>query len=309
MIFKDIDRLLTIEKYGSFSKAADELYISRSALTQQMKQLEKELGFSIFDRDHKGATLTREGSYFIEEMQRIRTNYDEAIHQCRQNQQTIRDTILIGMMPNLKSPFLTQICKEFCIRYPLVEIRFQDYFLRDYLVRFQNREFDISAEYFFNYIHTIKGLEMHKMFTATHKLQVVPEHPLANKSVIHFEDLRGHKLIMYRRGMTKSEDQLRDYIQQHEPEITIIDIESYDSSLFTRCMLDDAVLLSYSVYDQSFPQFVHIPAGWNIPVELGFCCHKNCRPIINDFLSVADEVLMNYHFTNTTSGGSNLCHL
>ncbi len=302
MIFKDIDRLLSIEKHGSISKAADELYISRSALTQQMKQLEKELGFTIFTRDHTGICMTEEGSYLIEEMQKIKTNYEDTIQHYRQKQHGARDSIVIGLMPNLKSPFLPNVCKKFRQQHPEVQIRFQEYFLKDYIYRFQAREFDISTEYFYNYIHDIKGLCAKRLATISHTLLVVPDHPLASKPSIGFEDLRGHKLIMYRRGITKSEDLLRDYLLYHEPEITILDIDSYDGALFTRCELESAVLLSYSLYDQSFPQFISVPAAWNIPVHLGFYYHRDCRPAVRDFIKTAENMFRtykNYH------GGSN----
>lgn len=294
MLFKDINRLLTIEKYGSFSKAADELFISRSALTQQIKQLEKELGFIIFDRNHKGVSLTKEGTYFINEIQQLQSGYDKTIDYCRRNQHMVQDFIVIGVMPNLKSPFLSIICKEFRQQYPLVEIRFRDYFLKDYEAKFKAKEFDISVEYFFNYNHSLKEIEGKKLLTTTHSLHVVPDHPLAHNKSIRFEDLRGHKLIMYRQGVTKSEDMLREYLQNNEPEITIIDINTYDSSLFTTCELDKAVLLTYSPYH--FSQFIQIPAAWNIPVELGFCYHKDRRPIVNDFIVVAESVIQTHSF-------------
>ena len=289
-MFKDLDRLLTIKKHGSFSKAADELYISRSALTQQMKQMELELGFSIFTRDHKGVHLTNEGAFFLDEMQEMKTQYRSVLQHCRQMQHMTCDTIVIGVMPNLRSPFLSGVCKEFCRQYPRVEVKFRDYFPKDYLSKLQAKDFDITVEYFSNYIHDIAGLQTDELMTTSHSLQVVPGHPLATKSTIGFEDLRGHKLIMYRRGITKSEDALRDYLLKHEPDIRILDIESYDSSLFTTCELEDAVLLSYTLYDANFPQFIHIPANWNIPIHLGFCHHKNCRPVVSDFVAIAKEV-------------------
>ena len=301
MLFKDIDRLLAIEKHGSFSKAADELYISRSALTQQMKQLEKELGFVIFERDHKGACLTKEGAYFIKEMQNIKNSYEETIRYCCQTQYMIKDTLVIGMMPNLKSPFLSCVCKEFCRQYPRGEIKFKDFFPEDSEKKFKAKEFDISAEYFYNYIHDIKGLKANPIAVTKHSIQVVPDHPLAKKDAIGFEDLRGHKLIMYRRGIAKSEDYLRDYILHNEPEITIIDIDNYDSSLFTKCELDDAVLLAYALYEQSFSQFVHIPAKWNIPIHLGFYYQSDCRPVVSNFIQVAETVLETNKFQSNLS--------
>ena len=52
---------LKVSKMGSISKAADKLYISQPALSQQLKNLEKELDASLFIRSNKGIELTEEG--------------------------------------------------------------------------------------------------------------------------------------------------------------------------------------------------------------------------------------------------------
>lgn len=68
----------------------DRLYISRSALTQQMKQLEKELGFTIFERGHTGVALTREGAYLVERLQKMKADYEETVRYCREQRQPPR---------------------------------------------------------------------------------------------------------------------------------------------------------------------------------------------------------------------------
>jgi len=52
---------LKVSEMGSISKAADKLYISQPALSQQLKNLEKELDASLFIRSNKGIELTEEG--------------------------------------------------------------------------------------------------------------------------------------------------------------------------------------------------------------------------------------------------------
>ena len=52
---------LKVSEMGSISKAADKLYISQPALSQQLKNLEKELDASLFIRSNKGIELTGEG--------------------------------------------------------------------------------------------------------------------------------------------------------------------------------------------------------------------------------------------------------
>ena len=61
MYDKRLDTFVTIAELGSFSKAADILYLSVPALTKQISALEKEYGFTLFTRDARGAHLTKAG--------------------------------------------------------------------------------------------------------------------------------------------------------------------------------------------------------------------------------------------------------
>jgi len=62
----DIALLEAIERSGSFSAAAEELYRTRSAITQHVKRLEDQLGFLIFDRAQYRPSSTPEGRLFLE---------------------------------------------------------------------------------------------------------------------------------------------------------------------------------------------------------------------------------------------------
>jgi len=63
---QDLILLATIERFGSFSAAAESLYRTRSAITQHIKKLEDQVGFQIFDRSSYRPTLTSEGRFFLE---------------------------------------------------------------------------------------------------------------------------------------------------------------------------------------------------------------------------------------------------
>lgn len=68
MIFDIYDLLLfeTIERTGSFARAAAQLYRTRSAITQHVKKIEDQLGFQLYDRTSYRPTLTPEGKLFLE---------------------------------------------------------------------------------------------------------------------------------------------------------------------------------------------------------------------------------------------------
>ena len=66
-----LDTFVRAAELGSFSKVAEESFISPSAVIQQMNHLEKDLNVSLFNRSKKGVTLTQAGQYLLLESRAI----------------------------------------------------------------------------------------------------------------------------------------------------------------------------------------------------------------------------------------------
>ena len=62
---KQLEYILAIEEEKSITKAAERLYITPSALSQQLKNLEAELNAPLFLRSRSGVTLTPEGNLYL----------------------------------------------------------------------------------------------------------------------------------------------------------------------------------------------------------------------------------------------------
>lgn len=71
MNIQQLEYVITIDRYMSFNKAAQVLFISQPGLSAAIKELEKEIGFHIFTRSSKGSTPTAKGSEFIKDAQKI----------------------------------------------------------------------------------------------------------------------------------------------------------------------------------------------------------------------------------------------
>ncbi|WP_295153431.1 LysR family transcriptional regulator [uncultured Ruminococcus sp.] len=76
MTLQQIYYALTISDYGSMNKAADKLGISQPTLTSSMRELERETGFEIFLRTHKGAVPTSEGAEFLKSIGQLYRQYE-----------------------------------------------------------------------------------------------------------------------------------------------------------------------------------------------------------------------------------------
>ena len=76
MTLQQILYAITISEQGSFNKASEVLYIAQPSLTESMKELEKELQITIFNRSGRGVTLTGDGRDFISYARELYHQYE-----------------------------------------------------------------------------------------------------------------------------------------------------------------------------------------------------------------------------------------
>ena len=79
MTLQQLSYAIAISEAGSLNKASEVLYVSQPSLTESVKELEKELGISIFIRSGRGVTLTPEGSDFILYARQVINDYSELV--------------------------------------------------------------------------------------------------------------------------------------------------------------------------------------------------------------------------------------
>ena len=78
---KQIDYILELARTKNFNRAAENLFISQPTLTYQIKLIEEEINFSLFERSPKGAVLTPAGEQFCVTLANIREELKRAIEQ------------------------------------------------------------------------------------------------------------------------------------------------------------------------------------------------------------------------------------
>lgn len=288
MLQKDLlNRIYYIHITGSFAQAAEKLYVSRQALIAQICTLEQQLGFSIFDRTNKGAILTPAGKIYLEGYDRLLKSYADIVNKCQEVANGI-PSICIGSLPNLPGTSMPIICHEYHKLYPGTKISLLDYPLQSYFEMFDTHIFDIMTENMMNYNHSLGDLCFLPLRAGRQHIGVLGNTPLAKKKRIKFSDLRGKSLMLYKKGIGKSEDLLRSYIQKHEPDIKIVDINYYDSSLTTKCMLENAVVFLYS--SRSYPNLKSIPADWDLTIDLGLGYRQNPSKEVSRLLELAEKL-------------------
>lgn len=119
MNIRDFEYLIAIDHLKSFSKASQQCFISQPALSQQIKKIEDQLGFVIFERNNKNIITTSKGSEVIK--------YAKEITNCYKNIKNISNnqiTLTIGLIPTICPYLLPLIVNNLNLELPQVKFYF-----------------------------------------------------------------------------------------------------------------------------------------------------------------------------------------
>ena len=113
----------TVAKCGSLTKAAEALYISQPAVSQSIKQLENQLGVSLFNRTHRGMELSAQGGKLIfAEVERALGLFQAAENRIAETKESATGVIRIGASDTIFEYFLADKIVNFHERFPAVKI-------------------------------------------------------------------------------------------------------------------------------------------------------------------------------------------
>ncbi|MBR2903755.1 MAG: LysR family transcriptional regulator [Clostridia bacterium] len=124
MVNLDLYRVFyTVAKCGSLTKAAEELYISQPAVSQSIKQLENQLGVSLFNRTHRGMELSAQGGKTIfAKVEKALGLFAEAETLIARINDSAKGVIRIGASETIFRYFLADKIVRFHEEYPSVKI-------------------------------------------------------------------------------------------------------------------------------------------------------------------------------------------
>ncbi len=124
MVNLDLYRVFyTVAKCGSLTKAAEELYISQPAVSQSVKQLENQLGVSLFNRTHRGMELSAQGGKLIfKEVENALKLLYEAENRIAEMKTAATGSIRIGASDTIFEYFLADKIVDYHERFPSVKI-------------------------------------------------------------------------------------------------------------------------------------------------------------------------------------------
>ena len=122
MLFRQIEYLHAIMECGNFYMAAEKLHVSQSAISQQIRKLEEELGVQLLNRHNRTFSLTSAGELFYKKSLVIRADMEQMIRETKRMDAKDSAVLRLGYYKGYHGNEFSEAVSEFSEKYPAVEI-------------------------------------------------------------------------------------------------------------------------------------------------------------------------------------------
>lgn len=274
-----LDTFICVVEAGSFSKAADKLYISPPAVIKQINSLENNLGVQLFARTHRGLVVTAAGESLYQDAKYMVNYSKEAIERAKEAGNDEDDVIRVGISPMTPPQVFVELWPRIQEQYP--EVKFK-------LVPFENtpenareilanlgQNIDVIAGIFDETMLELRKCNGVELSREPFCVAVALHHRLAGKKVLTPEDLKGERLLMMRKGWSCYVDALRAELTEKYPEITIADFDFYNVDIFNRCENSNDMLLAIKSWESVHPLMKILPVEWDYKMPYGLLYAKD----------------------------------
>lgn len=209
MTLQQLKYVITISKSGSMHTAADELFITQPNLSKAIKDLELEMGITIFNRTNKGVLLTDDGTKFLSYARQVveQANLLEDIYK---NKESIKRIFAIssqhyGFVVNAFVKLVETLGKD------TYEFSLRECKTYDVINDVKDGRSELGVIYFSRFNSEImkkvissNGLSYKFLFEAKPHVLLSKNHPLANKERLTLDDLDAYPRLSYDQGLNNS---------------------------------------------------------------------------------------------------------
>lgn len=193
----------TVAEELSFSEAAKKLFVAQPAISQQISDLEKELGVSLFHRSKRQVILTPAGNILYKHVNNILDQVEIAAKETVRASKGQVGELVIGFIGTPVHQFMPDLINSFKDKYDGVKISLEHMNPEKQVQALINNEIQVSFSRPINN-SIYPQLESHLVYTDSFVAALRSDHPLAQKDSLTPEDLVNEPLILLSRKSSRS---------------------------------------------------------------------------------------------------------
>ena len=216
MRLNQLQYLAALQKHGTFSRAAQALYVSQPSISVGIRELEEELGYPLLNRSNKGLQFTPEGLQVLARAQLI-LNEVENIRRIHHEEEELEGSVHIGSTPHFCNSILQDVMLKLEGRYPKSSLLMEECDSESVLRRVEAGTLqmgliqlcDVDEDLL---IQKVSGhsLQFQELFREDMCIVVGERHPLAGRASVEQEELLRYPYATYKDAMNVFVRQLLD---------------------------------------------------------------------------------------------------
>ncbi|MBQ3310665.1 LysR family transcriptional regulator [bacterium] len=291
MYNQQIKTFITVADCGSFSKAAEKLFITTVSVMKQVNTLENHIGVKLLVRTNHGVKLTKEGETVYKTGKEIIELSEKTINKLQGGNKNL--TIRIGTSLLYPANPLVDLWNK--VQNPDIKINIvpmgDSYTNLLTLADELGKTIDCFASGY-DSNHIDKNHNIYPLGENSCHISVPKNHKLANKKKLKLSDLYGENLMLLKKGNSPVIDKIRNTIETKHPKINIIDVATfYNAQVFNECVEYGYLMETPSIWANIHPSLVSIPVEWDYKLKFGIIYPKKPNKAIKTFLEKIEKVI------------------
>jgi LysR family hydrogen peroxide-inducible transcriptional activator len=197
MTIVQLEYLLAVANYGSFSLAAQQCFVTQPSLSMQIKALEEELGVILLDRTKKPVIPTEAGAVVLENAREALRSYNYVKESVNELKGEVGGTLRLGVIPTVGPYLLHRFIPAFIRKYPKVELEIHEMETVPICNALERDALDAAL---LASGTTPDGIMEYELFSDTFHAYVSPSNDLFERANIRIEDIDMRQLILLSQG-------------------------------------------------------------------------------------------------------------
>lgn len=195
MELKNLEYLESIYRLRSFTKAAEEHYISQPSITTAIQKLERELGTDLIKRKSKPMEFTMKGELFMEHVYNILNEIDAAYESMQEENDRDRQQLNLFIASMMGDGLLARIFSEFVVAYPECDVCIFEGTFEQMLKQLEDETLDLAFT-IFPPRYNRHSLDFLPLFRCKLCAVLPKKHPLAQEQSLSIRDFENETLLV-----------------------------------------------------------------------------------------------------------------
>lgn len=293
MLNGQLETFIKTAESGSFTKAAELLFLTPTAVMKQINALEKQISVTLFERTNHGLRLTKAGESFLQDARYLLEYSERAVVKAQKiDEGENRSSIRIGTSVMTPATFILDIWSQIQSRMPTLKIE---------LIPFDNnpvnsreillhlgQHIDIVAGLYDDRFLADRGCKAEHLYDKKLLLAVPVAHPLHAEPLITADKLKGQKVLFIRRGWNVHIDRLRDMLESRGVETE--DFDMFAIAAYNRAVSENTPIITVEGWEDVHPLLKLVSTDWNDAVPFGILYSPTPTRLVRQFIELVGKI-------------------